>query len=240
MRILPYAASVLLSVTLSVGTFAGEEPDADDSGRRARIVDSKGTATFVVGLHYCYEEELEEGLFISKFDNFFVRCGEALINVRLDSLAEVEFTGKVTESEDVRELEARITTHSGTETVASIICHRGAFIKGRVALGEYQLPLDRVKKMVFVSREDPSRSVLRLILAEKGDAGPGGSVRVIMTEDSPPCVVADGKSTPLKNFSGALPARLTLVADGAVSYAALREILGLIADRGVREIVISP
>jgi hypothetical protein len=240
MKTLSIAAFALLSVTMSVGLSAGEEPAADDSGRRARIVDSKGTATLVVGLHYCYEEELEEGLFISKFDNFFVRCGEALINARLDSLAEVEFTGKVTESGGVRELEARITTRSGTETVASILCHRGAFIKGRVALGEYQLPLDRVKKMVFVSPEDLPGPALRLVLAKTSEAGRSEPFRIVLTGDAPPCVVADGKSTPLKSFTGALPARLTLVAEGAVSFAALWEILGLLAENGVREIVLSP
>jgi hypothetical protein len=232
MKILPYSLFLLLS-----GLIAGAVM-TDDEGRRADILDAKGVTTFVRGLHYCCEEDVEGEVYISKYDNFFVRRGEAEISVRLDSLAEVEFTGKVEEAGAERLYEARIKTRRGSETVAFIVCHSGGFIKGRVELGEYRLSLDRVRKMTFTAGEGGAWSGVRCLFPEE-DAGHGdteGAVVLVLNESG--LLLRDGVE--FEDFDDEAPPRVFLKVSDGSSCSSLKRSLERLAECGVSEVVFSP
>jgi len=157
----------LLAMTMGLLLAAPATPD--DEGLGADVTDTQGVATHVRGLHYCYEEESGEEVYITKYDNLFVQRGDAVISVRLDSLTSLEFTGKMREEKGKRLLEARIRTRSKVETTAFVICHSGGFIKADVDLGEFELPLEGVKKIIFAPPGRPSCPSLRCLLPENSD-----------------------------------------------------------------------
>jgi len=231
MKLLLCGAVLLVSSVFVAGAMT------DDEGRRADILDSKGVTTFVRGLHYCHEEEVEGEVYITKYDNFFVRRGEAVISVRLDSLAEVEFTGEIEEAGAERLFEARIKTRRGSETVASIVCHRGGFIKGNVELGELQLPLERVRKMTFTPGGSGTWSGLRCLFPEEKAGGvPEGSVALAL--DGGGRLLRDGVE--LDGFADDAPVRVFLDVSADAACRDLRQSLKWLAERGVSEVVLSP
>ncbi len=211
---------------------------ADDSGRRADIVDSKGVRTFVTGLHYCHEEEVGEDLFVSKYDDLFVRHGDATIKVRLDSLARVDFTGKVVKEDGMRLFEARIETRTGSETVASVICHPGGFIKGNVALGELQLPLENVKSMIFPAGSEAARRTVRCVVCDDASQVPDGAITIAVAESGTLSLRKGAETIPLEKSTDLKSKRIILVVAEGVTYPVLRRALGALAQAGVVEVVL--
>jgi len=228
-----YLAAIVL-----ISSFAPAVLAADDSGRRADIVDSKGVRTFVTGLHYCHEEEVGEDLFVSKYDDLFVRHGDATIKVRLDSLARVDFTGKVEEENDMRLFEARIETRTGSETVASVICHPGGFIKGNVALGEFQLPLEAVKSMIFPAGTEAARRTVRCVVCDDASQVPDGAVSIGVAKSGALSVRKGERTIPLDRSTDLRSKRIILIAAEGVTYPVLRRAIGTLAQAGVVEVVL--
>jgi len=225
-------ASVLFFI-VGPGTFA-----ADDRGRRADIVDSTGTRTFVTGLHYCYEEEVGEDLFVNKYDDLFVRRGAATIRVRLDSLAQIDFTGKKEQEGDLSLFEARIRTRTGSESVASVVCHPGGFIKGNIDLGEFQLPLDKVKTMVFPTGTEAARRTVRCVVCDDADQVPEGAIAIALDRSGKLTLRQGAGSKPLDASTELKSKRIVLDVDESVTYPVLRRTLGALAQAGVAEVVL--
>ena len=233
MRALLFGLPLLLS-----GVFIAQAMQ-DDEGRRADITDKKGVETFVGGLPSCYEETEDGGIFINKFDNFFVRRGDAVISVRLDSLAEVVFTGKVEETAAERLFEARIKTRAGSETVASIVCHEGGFIKGRVDLGEFQLPLESVKKLSFTGGGGSQWPAVRCFFPDGSAGGPSiDTVRLNLGRDGKMTLTDTGRD--LVSFGEEAPDRVVLDLSAEASCRDLMAALGWLARNRVSEVVFSP
>lgn len=225
--------TMVLFSCLAQGAFA-----ADDSGRRADIVDSKGVRTFVTGLHYCHEEEVGEDLFVNKYDDLFVRHGAATIRVRLDSLARVDFTGKIEEEGDLRLFEARIETRTGSETTASVICHPGGFIKGNVALGEFQLPLEKVKSMIFPAGSEAARRTVRCVVCDDASQVPEGAITIAVAKNGTLTLRQGAETLPLEISTELKSKRIILDVAEGVTYPVLRRTLGALAQAGVVEVVL--
>ncbi|MHC4945896.1 MAG: hypothetical protein ACYTG7_23020 [Planctomycetota bacterium] len=154
----------------------------EDPFRAADVTDTSGTLTHVLGLHYCYEEQEGDSIYINKYDEFFVQRGEAIIRVMFKDLTRVKFLGAVEEKGDKRVRKARILTRAGNEVEAEILCHPGSFIKGRMALGEFSLDMDKINEMVFPSEVPEPEKGLEIILL-KEDRAPEKAVRLALSKD---------------------------------------------------------
>ncbi len=198
--------------------------------------------THVTGLHYCYEEEVGEDLFLNKYDDFFVRRGEAVIRVRLDSLSRVEFTGEKREKRDETLLEARIRTDRGSAATAWIVCHRGGFLKGDLDLGEFRLGLKDVKTMVFPAGERMARSAFRCRLPDDKEEGkrPSGAVNLVLGQDGVLRKGGRDSRDAVEDFSGPPAKNVYLEIAPEVPFRKARGVLKKLAQWGVGEVVIAP
>jgi len=141
----PIFYALLVSILMSMAPLKASDHDS----RIADITDRSGTVTHVTGLHYCYEEEENGELYINKYDEFYVKRGDAIIKAPFENLAYLEFQGKVKTEGDFIVRDAFIITRAGKELNVMIVRHKGSFIKGNVELGEFNIDLDKIVKMDF-------------------------------------------------------------------------------------------
>ena len=65
--------------------------------QNVEIMDRSDVVTSVSELKYCYEEKEGSEIYINKYDNFFVRKGEAVIRVDFKNIQSVIFDGPMME-----------------------------------------------------------------------------------------------------------------------------------------------
>jgi hypothetical protein len=234
----PIHASILLVCAV---LFAGPAP-TDDPSRVADIADPSGTVTRVTGLHYCYEEEEGDELFINKFDNFFIRRGEAVIQADFQNLARVEFLEKAEDRADKHTRKARILTRAGNEVEGEILCHGNAYIKGNVALGEFRLDMDKIQFMEFALGADAEPRGFETHLFPKAES-PGGALPLILAADG--SLTREGDEEPLdadslKKALAPFKHKVFLRVDPRLPYATLRQHLHQLQEAGARCILLGP
>lgn len=212
---------------------------SDDQGRRAFVEDANGVTNYVTGLHYCYEEEDDGELFLNKYDDIFVRRGKAMIRVRFDSLTELEFLGKVRQDGRERLMEARLRTKDGSEAVAEVVCHQGGFIKGNVDLGELNIALGDIRKMVFNKGPDSPHCALLCHLAGKGAKAPAGAVTLSVEEDGK-LQDSGGSEMSVADLKRKRGSVFFLEAAADLRYETMRAVLERIEKSGAREVVLAP
>lgn len=214
----------------------------EDSGSFAvRVRDASGMETQVSGFRYCHEEEEGGELYLTRYEEFFIQRGEAIIKAGFDSLASVEFTGEAEVKGGKGLREALILTRSGKEVRAKVICHQGACIKGQVDLGEFSLPMEKVKKIYF--SEEGKRApelVTRIFL--KGET-PGHALPLILTRDG--SLFMDGGKTEAKGEALIKAVRekkntVFLRAEKETPYAVFVKKLLVIQQAGARYIFLGP
>ena len=112
--------------------------------------------------------------------------------------------------------------------------------QGRVALGEYTLSLDKVKKMVFQPAAERRGPAIRIVQAGSGDAEDGSLPRLVIGKGDAPRVVTGNRSEPLKKIGRPLPEGLLLDVEDDVPFAIVKETFVRLAERGVREVRLLP
>jgi len=213
----------------------------DHESRVADITDQTGTTTHVTGLHYCYEELDNGELYLTKYDEFFVKRGDAVIKVHFNFLSYLEFTGEQKKSGDSILRSAKILTRAGKEVFAEILCHKGAFIKGKVELGEFTIQMDKIKKMDFSSKSapDPEFSVK---IFPKGET-PGNVLALILTKDGKLTLAGETKEISKKDLKVAIKSKAYSVfirSEANTPYSTLVKKLNLIHLAGARRVLLGP
>jgi len=228
----------ILALAVLAPLIGASRPTGDDRPS-AHVVDSKGVSTFVTGLQYCFEEEEEGELYETKHDDLFVRRGDALIRVGLDSVVRVNFTGRIERDGEERLFEARITTRRGGEVTADLLCHRSGFIKGCAELGEFRIDLERIASLTFDGDHQLAPPSVRCILPDAQDSTPSPAPSRIRLDADGRILGLEGETEGAgSGAERAAPRRVLLDVDGGVSYAMLRSALRRLADRGIEEVVL--
>ena len=215
-----------------------------DQGRTvvAEVTDGSGTVTRVEGLHYCYEEEEGDALYRSRFDCFFVRQGEAVIEASFQNLAAVTFTGPVRKegADTVRPARARL--RSGKEVEVQVRVRGGSFLEGRLALGDFRLDMDKVKQVVFLHVEEPAGPGFQVILFPRAEV-PGGAAGVIFFADESIKTEGSEKAATDKDLKEALSraeGRVFVKAEARIPYAIFRKQLERLRKAGARTVLLGP
>ncbi len=230
-----------LLTLIAPGLLLSSAPDKSLT-RIADVKDRSGTVTRVSGLHYCFEESEGEEVYINKYDNFFVRRGDAVIQVYFESLNAIIFTDTVEQKEGKGLRKAVFHTASGKQVEADVICHPGCFISGHVDLGDFRLDLERVKEMHFVrdKADAPAGFEIRLY---PGAETPGGVLPVMLFmdgtfriegKDGSPTVGALKKALSKNNYQAFIRA------EAQVPYRSLRSAFKLLQEAGARSILLGP
>lgn len=213
----------------------------DHESRVADIMDQRGTLTYVTGLHYCYEEMDNGELYLTKYDEFFVKRGDAIIKVHFDSLSHLEFTGEQKKSGDSVLRSAKILTRTGKEVFAEILCHKGSFIKGKVDLGEFTIQMDKIKKMDFSSKGNPDPEFIVKIFP-RGET-PGNVLALILNKDGKLTLQGETKEIPKEALKAAIKSKAYTVfirSEADTPYAVLVKKLHLIHQAGARRVLLGP
>ena len=244
MKTVPFSAP-LFAAALAAGLLFPLSPpcSADEgSGPAAEVTDASGTVTRVEGLHYCYEEEEDGALYRSRFDCFFVRKGDAVIEASFRNLQAVTFTGPARAAGTDTVRPARVRLSSGKEVEVQVRVHPGSFLAGRLELGEFRLDMDKVKRVVFPAGGGPSEPGFRVILFPRAEA-PGGAAVVTFPADGTLRLEGPGKTASdreLKEGIARSRGRVFVKAEARVPYAVFRKQLERLRRAGARTVLLGP